>query len=38
MFAGSVHAGNGCASCHADVDLNSHPGKPVSPGGLRQLP
>jgi hypothetical protein len=24
-FAGSVHAGNGCASCHADIDLNSHP-------------
>jgi cytochrome b subunit of formate dehydrogenase/nitrate/TMAO reductase-like tetraheme cytochrome c subunit len=30
-FAGSVHGGNGCASCHADVDLNSHPGKPVAP-------
>jgi cytochrome b subunit of formate dehydrogenase len=29
-FGESVHAGNGCASCHADVDLNSHPGKPVA--------
>jgi cytochrome b subunit of formate dehydrogenase len=30
-FAGSVHGGNGCTSCHADVDLNAHPGKPVAP-------
>jgi formate dehydrogenase gamma subunit len=30
-FGGSVHAGNGCASCHADVDLADHPGKPVGP-------
>jgi len=30
-FADSVHAGNGCASCHTDVDLGSHPGKPVGP-------
>jgi len=30
-FADSVHAGNGCASCHADVDLGAHPGKPVGP-------
>jgi cytochrome b subunit of formate dehydrogenase len=30
-FADSVHAGNGCASCHTDVDLASHPGKPVGP-------
>ena len=31
QFAGSVHAGNGCASCHADVDLASHPAKPAGP-------
>ncbi len=30
-FAGSVHAGNGCTSCHTDVDLSAHPGKPVAP-------
>jgi predicted CXXCH cytochrome family protein len=30
-FGDSVHAGNGCASCHTDVDLASHPGKPVGP-------
>jgi cytochrome b subunit of formate dehydrogenase len=30
-FAGSVHADNGCTSCHTDVDLASHPGKPVGP-------
>ncbi len=30
-FATSVHAGNGCTSCHADVDLSAHPGKPVGP-------
>jgi len=29
-FADSVHAGNGCASCHSDVDLAAHPGKPVA--------
>ncbi len=26
-FAKSVHGANGCASCHADIDLNSHPQK-----------
>jgi len=31
VFSDSVHAGNGCASCHSDVDLASHPGKPVGP-------
>jgi cytochrome b subunit of formate dehydrogenase len=31
LFAASIHGGNGCASCHADVDLGSHPGKPVAP-------
>ena len=30
-FADSVHAGNGCASCHSDVDLASHPAKPAGP-------
>lgn len=30
-FAASIHGGNGCASCHADVDLGSHPGQPVKP-------
>ena len=30
-FAGSVHGGNGCTSCHTDVDLQEHPGKPVAP-------
>lgn len=25
-FAKSVHAGNGCTSCHPDVNLDSHPG------------
>ena len=30
-FAGSVHAGNGCTSCHTDVDLAAHPGKPAAP-------
>ncbi len=30
-FGDSVHAANGCASCHTDVDLGSHPGKPVGP-------
>ena len=30
-FADSVHAANGCASCHTDVDLAAHPGgKPVA--------
>lgn len=28
-FAGSVHAPNGCASCHAGVDLGRHP--PAAP-------
>jgi len=30
-FKDSVHADNGCASCHADVDLASHPAKPAGP-------
>lgn len=25
-FAATAHAGNGCASCHADVDVAQHPG------------
>jgi cytochrome b subunit of formate dehydrogenase len=29
-FAGSVHGGNGCTSCHGDVDVKDHPGKPVA--------
>lgn len=30
-FGTSIHGGNGCVSCHADVDLASHPGNPVKP-------
>jgi len=30
-FGASIHGGNGCISCHADVDLASHPGNPVKP-------
>ena len=30
-FEASIHAANGCASCHTDVDLNSHPGNKVAP-------
>ena len=30
-FSHSVHGDNGCASCHTDVDVNDHPGKPVAP-------
>jgi cytochrome b subunit of formate dehydrogenase len=30
-FTGSVHGGNGCASCHSDVDLAQHPAKPAAP-------
>ena len=30
-FGASIHGGNGCESCHADVDLASHPGNPVKP-------
>jgi formate-dependent nitrite reductase cytochrome c552 subunit len=29
-FADSIHGGNGCASCHSDVDLASHPKKPAA--------
>ncbi|BDU75795.1 cytochrome b/b6 domain-containing protein [Mesoterricola sediminis] len=30
-FEASIHGGNGCTSCHADVDLGTHPGKKSSP-------
>jgi cytochrome b subunit of formate dehydrogenase len=30
-FKGSVHGANGCVSCHADVDLATHPAKPAGP-------
>jgi formate dehydrogenase gamma subunit len=30
-FSHSVHGENGCTSCHADVDVKDHPGKPVAP-------
>lgn len=30
-FEASVHGGNGCTSCHGDVDVKEHPGKPVAP-------
>jgi len=30
-FEASIHAANGCASCHTDVDVNSHPGGKVAP-------
>ena len=30
-FGDSIHGGNGCISCHGDVDLPSHPKKPAGP-------
>jgi cytochrome b subunit of formate dehydrogenase len=30
-FEASIHGGNGCTSCHADVDLASHPGTKAAP-------
>lgn len=30
-FAASIHGGNGCASCHGDIDVSAHPGKKAAP-------
>jgi cytochrome b subunit of formate dehydrogenase len=30
-FASSMHGGNGCASCHGDVDLATHPATKAGP-------
>ena len=35
-FAKSVHGAIGCASCHADVDLKSHPQKPKAIASARE--
>src|SRR5476651_168243 len=35
-FAKSVHGVNGCASCHADVDLKIHPQKPKTIASTRE--
>lgn len=35
-FAKSVHGVNGCASCHADVDLKTHPQKQKSIASSRE--
>ena len=36
-FARSVHGVVGCASCHADVDLKIHPGKPKTIASSREF-
>ncbi len=30
-FEASIHAGNGCVSCHADLDAATHPGVKLAP-------
>jgi Cytochrome c554 and c-prime len=35
-FAKSVHGVNGCTSCHADVDLKTHPQKPKTIASSRE--
>lgn len=30
-FEASIHAGNGCVSCHADLDTATHPGVKLAP-------